>query len=114
MTFLGGFMLKKLFIVLLLSSISQVAGAGIVKSCNAEQSKCYIEPLKAEAGDIVLVFSKSGNHIIAKAKVIRSSKTFTEIEVLKKKDDQNISSGFTAIKMRVDSHDIWTTTTSNI
>ena len=107
-------MLKKLFIILSFSFISQVAGAGVVKSCNAEQSKCYIEPLKAEVGDIVLVFSKSGNHVIAKAKVIRNSKTFTEIEVLKKKEDKTISSGFTAIKMRVDSHDIWTTTTSNI
>ena len=107
-------MLKKLFIVLLFSSLSQFASAGVVKSCDAAQSKCYIEPLKAEIGDIVLIFSKSGNHIIAKAKVIRNSKTFTEVEVLKKKEDKNISSGFTAIKMRVDSHDIWTTTTSNI
>lgn len=107
-------MFKKLFTILLFSSISQHATAGIVKSCNAEQSKCYIEPLRAEVGDIVLVFSKSGNHIIAKAKVTKHSKTYTEIEVLEKKDEKFISSGFTAIKMRIDSHDIWTTTTSNI
>ena len=107
-------MLKKLFVVLLFTTLSQFAGAGVVKSCNAEQSKCYIEPLKAEIGDTVLIFSKSGNHIIAKAKIIKNAKTYTEIEILKKKEDKTISSGFTAIKMRVDSHDIWTTTTPNI
>ena len=88
-------MFKKLFIVFYyFHSLSQLAGAGVVKSCNAEQSKCYIEPLKAELGDVVLVFSKSGNHIIAKAKVIKNSKTYTEIEILKKKEDKIISSGF--------------------
>ena len=106
-------MLRILFSFLLFA-LAQNTYASAVKSCNAELTKCYVDPMNAKKGDIVLIFGKTGNHIVAKAKVIKHSKTYTELSIFKRKDEKNISSGFTVIKMRNDSHDIWTTTTPNI
>ena len=100
---------KLMFAVLLMFPAMSFASS--IKSCEPGFKKCFIEPLDAKVGDLILIHSRMGNKVIAQARVVKIGNTKVEIKVTGRKEGEFLSSGLVAVRSSVDSNDIWTTVT---